>query len=530
MSAACTLSERLADRARRSADHCALITDGQRISYGELDRQADAAAAWLASLGIKAGDRVAVWMVNRVEWLALLFGASRVGATLVAVNTRYRAGELQHILSGSGARLLVLQARFRTIDFLALLGELDAAAVPALETIAVADGQADPPELLGKPVVAMRWPEPAPERQRGGSTADSLAILFTTSGTTRMPKLVMHSQRTLVLHSQAIAMAYGFSEPGSVVLGALPFCGVFGLNPVLAALAVGATVVVMEAFDGPAGARLIEHHHVSHVFGSDEMFRRLLDGAPPSLDFSSLRWCGFALFGSGAEQLVVEARRRGIPLVGLYGSSEVQALFALQSCDQSPASSALGGGYPASPEARVRIRDLETGELLDPGHSGIIEISAPTNFLGYLDAADATAAAVDREGFFRTGDVGYLRPDGSFVYQARQGDAIRLAGFLVNPAEIEDVMRTCPDVAEAQVIGVDIKGEPACVAFVIPVQGKTVSEDDILSHLATEIARFKLPQRVWFIDRFPVTESANGAKIQRAQLRELAAVRLAESR
>lgn len=402
--------------------------------------------------------------------------------------------------------------------------------MPALETIAVADVQVDLPELLGKPVVTMQWPERAPASHGCGSTADSLAVLFTTSGTTRMPKLVMHSQRTLALHSRAIAQAYGFSEPGAVVLGALPFCGVFGLNPVLAALAVGATVVVMEAFDGPEGARLIEQHQVSHLFGSDEMFRRLQDGAPPALDFASLRWCGFASFGSGAEQLVIEARRRGIPLVGLYGSSEVQALFALQSAGQSPELSALGGGYPASPEARIRIRDIETGELLDPGHSGIIEISAPTNFLGYLDAAAATAEVIDSEGFFRTGDVGYLGPDGSFVYQARQGDAIRLAGFLVNPAEIEDVIRTCPGVAEVQVIGVDIKGEPGCVAFVIPVQGKTVSEDEILSHLATEVARFKLPRRVWFIDRFPVTESANGAKIQRTQLRELAAMRLAEGR
>lgn len=92
MEPAGTLSEQLADRARRSQGHCALITNGQRISYGELDRQADAAAGWLTGLGITAGDRVAVWMVNRVEWLALLFGASRIGATLVAVNTRYRAG------------------------------------------------------------------------------------------------------------------------------------------------------------------------------------------------------------------------------------------------------------------------------------------------------------------------------------------------------------------------------------------------------------------------------------------------------
>jgi len=529
MSAASSLSEMLALQVRRSADSCAFITNGRRISYGELGLQVDAAAAWLTGQGIRPGDRVAVWMVNRVEWLALLFGASRIGATVVAVNTRYRSAELQHILSGSGARLLVLQERFRKINFLGLLAEVDPSAVPQLDAIAVVDGVECPPEMLGKPVTALTWPDSGTTGQRGACAPDQLAVLFATSGTTRMPKLVMHSQRTLALHSQSIATAYGFDEAGTVVLGALPLCGVFGLNPVLAALAVGAAVVVMEAFDGPEAACLIEQHCVSHLFGSDELFRRLLDSDLPQRDFGSLRCCGFASFSAGAEQLVKDAGERGVPLVGLYGSSEVQALFALQSRDKCSDGIELGGGYPASGEARVRIRDLETGELLGPGCSGMIEIAAPTNFSGYLNAPEATADAVDSEGYFRTGDVGYLRPDGSFVYLTRQGDAIRLAGFLVNPAEIEDVIRQCPGVAGAQVIGVDIEGEQACVAFVVPTQPTAISEAEVLSCLENEIARFKLPRRVWFINRFPVTESANGAKIQRAQLRQMATDRLATS-
>jgi len=529
MSVACTLSEMLTVQVRRSADSCALITNGRRISYGELGCQVDAAAEWLTSQGIRPGDRVAVWMVNRLEWIALLFGASQIGATVVAVNTRYRSAELQHILSRSGARLLVLQERFRKINFLGLLAEVDPSAVPQLEAIAVADGVECPPELLGKPVTALAWPDSGTAGKSGDNAADKLAVLFATSGTTRMPKLVMHSQRTLALHSQIIATAYGFNEAGTAVLGALPFCGVFGLNPVLAALAVGATVVVMEAFDGAEAARLIEQFRISHLFGSDEVFRRLLDSDLPRRELGSLRCCGFASFSAGAEQLVNKAGERGVPLVGLYGSSEVQALFALQARDKCSDGSELGGGYPASGEARVRIRDLETGELLGPGCSGMIEIAAPTNFLGYLNAPEATAAAVDSEGYFRTGDVGYLRPDGSFVYQTRQGDAIRLAGFLVNPAEIEDVIRECPGVAGAQVIGVDIEGAQACVAFVVPMQHTAISEEEVLSYLENEIARFKLPRRVWFIDRFPVTESANGAKIQRAQLRQMATDRLATS-
>lgn len=529
MSEICTLSGMLADRARRSGDACALVESGRPVSYEELNRLADVAASWLAGRGIRPGDRVAVWMVNRVEWLALLFGACRLGAAVVAVNTRYRSAELQHILSGSGAKMLVLQSRFRKIDFLELLAEVDADAVSSLETIAVADAGDIPADLLGKPVIPMQWPEVASEELVPAAEPDELAMLFTTSGTTKLPKLVMHSQRTLSVHGQNVAAAYGLDKAGSSVLAALPFCGVFGLVPVLAALSAGSTVVVMDAFDGREAVNLIERHGVSHCFGSDEMFHRMLEVDSSPTAFSSLRCCGFASFNASPEQLVKEAESRQLPLVGLYGSSEVQALFSLQSAERNPEARTLGGGYPTSPVARVRIRDVDSGELCGFGESGVIEIAAPTNFLGYFNAPEATAEAVDHEGFFRTGDIGYLREDGGFVYQSRQGDAIRLAGFLVNPAEIEDVMCELAGVAEAQVIGVDLAGEPACVAFVIPESGASLSEADILSRMESEVAKFKLPRRVWLVDRFPVTESANGTKVQRVQLRKMAAERLAES-
>ncbi|KAA1172325.1 AMP-binding protein [Marinobacter salinexigens] len=529
MSQICTLSGLLADRAQRAGDACAVIENGQRVSYKELNVLADLAASWLASRGIGAGDRVAVWMVNRVEWLALLFGACRLGAAVVAVNTRYRSAELQHILSGSGAKMLVLQSRFRKIDFLALLAEVDAETVPALETIVVADAGDIPANLLGKPVIPMQWPDTVSAAVVSAAKPDELAMLFTTSGTTKLPKLVMHSQKTLSLHGQNVAAAYGLEQAGASVLAALPFCGVFGLVPVLAALSAGTTVVVMDAFDGTEAVNLIERYGVTHCFGSDEMFHRMLevDSAPAA--FSSLRCCGFASFNASPEQLVKEAESRQLPLVGLYGSSEVQALFSLQSAEKDPGSRVLGGGYPTSPAARVRIRDVDSGELCGFGESGVIEIAAPTNFLGYLNAPEATAEAVDQEGFFKTGDIGYLREDGGFVYQSRQGDAIRLAGFLVNPAEIEDVMCELPGVAEAQVIGVDLAGEPACVAFVIPESGVSLSEAGILSQMESEVAKFKLPRRIWLVERFPVTESANGTKVQRVQLRKMAAERLAES-
>ena len=160
-----------------------------------------------------------------------------------------------------------------------------------------------------------------------------------------------------------------------------------------------------------------------------------------------------------------------------------------------------------------------------PEQSGVLEILATGNFSGYFNDPGATSAVVDQDGFFSTGDIGYLRTDGSFVYQTRQGDAIRLSGFLVNPSEIEDVLRGCPGVAEAQVIGADVGGVQSCVAFVIAGQDTDIDAEGIRAWLRNVIAPFKVPARVWFLDAFPVTESANGVKIQRAKLREMAAQR-----
>ena len=160
-----------------------------------------------------------------------------------------------------------------------------------------------------------------------------------------------------------------------------------------------------------------------------------------------------------------------------------------------------------------------------PEHSGILEIHAKGNFSGYFNDPDATSEVIGQDGFFSTGDIGYLRKDGSFVYLTRRGDAIRLSGFLVNPTEIEDVMRDCPGVVEAQVIGANVDGVQSCVAFVIVEPGREIEAEGIRAWLGKRIAPFKVPARVWFLDAFPVTESANGVKIQRTKLREMAAQR-----
>lgn len=500
--------------------------DDTSLSRADFAAKIDQTAAWLATQGIGKGDVVAVWLVNRLEWIALLFAAARIGAVVAAVNTRYRSAEVAHLLKLSGARMLVLEPAFRSIDFAAILTGIDKAEVPALQAVAV----------VGADTLTAQWPSVRfdafdrsdPAVAQAQDDVDCPVLLYTTSGTTRGPKLVAHSQRTLTGHARAVATALDLSPDRHSLLAMLPFCGTFGLTSLLGFIAAGAGIHVLDAFEAEPAFRILSTRAITHTFGSDEMFRRILTFTGAPRPFPHLELCGFAAFQPGWRELAAEAAARGLPLFGLYGSSEVQALFSIARPGDAFADRIEGGGWPMSPKAQVRIRDVETGELAPSGASGEIEISAPSRFLGYFNNDEATRTAITADGFFRTGDIGRLRGDGAFVYETRAGDAMRLGGFLVAPGEIEDELKSCPGVADAQVVAIDLKGQARCVAFVIP--GATPPQQDVVvGRLRERLAGYKVPARIFVVDAFPVTDSANGVKIQRARLRAMAMERIAAS-
>lgn len=523
-----TLIDLLEELRDNQQDDIAFIDGDRALTFEAFGHLCDQATLWLRNQGIGSGDRVAVWLVNRIEWLALFFGLCRLGATLVTVNTRYKSHEVTYLLEKSEARLLVLEPSFRKIDFVSILKSVDATRLPKMRTLAFLNDQNTSPGLQDNWSVltlCLDGEQDCPSVDRH-DRADAPCILFTTSGTTSSPKLVVHTQRTISVHSQNVASAYQFREPDAVLLAALPFCGVYGFNAALASFAAGKSTVLMDTFDAKLTAELIRMHKVTHLFGSDEMYIRLLDQVDGSHPFPSARVFGFAAFNAGFLQVGRQAWERNVPLYGLYGSSEVQALFSLQNRPMPINERLRGGGFPANPHTQIRIRDLDTGKLLETGQSGAIEIRADTNFAGYLNNPEATHKAMDDEGFFRTGDLGYLREDGSFVYQARHGDAIRLAGFLVNPSEIEDVLKEQAGVRDAQVVGVEQNGQNRCVAFVISENETGIDEVVLRARMQDRIAAFKVPVRIWEIDEFPTTLSSNGVKIQRNKLREMAIERL----
>jgi fatty-acyl-CoA synthase len=506
----------------------AFVFEGTVVPAGDFAKRVDETTAWLAAQTIGRGDVIAVWLVNRLEWIALLFAAAKIGAIVAAVNTRYRSAEVAHLLRLSGAKLLVVEASFRSIDFAAILGGIDKDELPRLARVAVVgagDFRCKWPSLRFDAFEKNYPPAPLPPQD-----VNAPVLLYTTSGTTKGPKLVAHSQSTLVSHARAIGEALALSPAQHSLLAMLPFCGTFGMTALLAFFAAGVTVHGLDAFEAAPALRILTENKITHSFGSDEMFRRILALTDAPRPFPHAKVFGFAAFQPGWREFASLAEARGLPLHGLYGSSELQALFSIGRSGAPFAERIECGGWPMSPDAVVRVRDSETSELAKPGVSGELEIRAPSRFLGYFHDPEATRAAITEDGFFRTGDIGYLRGDGSFIYETRGGDAMRLGGFLVAPGEIEDELKTCAGVADAQVVAVEINGQARCAAFVIADAATQPEPEPLIAHLRDRLAGYKVPARIFFIDAFPVTESANGVKIQRGKLRAIAMERIAGER
>ena len=514
-----TLPALLAQRINNAAP--ALIDRGRPVSYRELDEHGRRVARGLRRLGVRAGDCVALWLPNLPAWLSAFFACARLGAIAVSVNTRFRGHELADILQRSRARVLVFWPDFKGIDFRGILAACDPHALGRLEAAVLygETGDAIPATVLGKPAHAYASLIASPPLQEESAAPDAGCAIFTTSGTTKAPKFVLHDQRTVIRHAFDVAAGFGIG-PDATLLLAPPLCGVFGFCSAMAAIAAGRPFVMAPAWDAAQAARDLVAHRVTHLNGTDEACAQLLDcGA----DFSNVRFFGYAAFNPAHADIVQRADARGLRLVGLYGASEIQALFARQSESGPAAERMLGGGRPVSPDARVRTRDPESGAVLAHGAAGELEFHAPASrMLGYHGDPEATREAITADGWYRSGDLGYTLADGRFVYLTRIGDSLRLGGFLVSPAEIEAVVQEIPGIAACQVVGVARPGGLVPVAFVLLQDGTRLDEAAVIAQVGGKLARYKVPSRVFAVDAFPVTPGANATKIQKGKLREMA--------
>lgn len=498
----------------------ALVHADGAISFADLDARARSVAGGLAALGVGEGDRVAVWLPNVPAYLELFVACCHLGAICVAVNTRFRSVEVADIVGRTGTKVLVYWPGFKGIDFAAILRDADPAALAGLETVVTLGepgGAAPVAHARARGYDGLAGHPPLAESR---ARPDAPCKIFTTSGTTSGPKFVLHDQGRITRHGLDVARAFGYDAPDAVLLQAVPLCGVFGFAQIWAALAAGRPSVLLPVFEAAEAARLIAAHKVTHTNGSDDMVDRLLaEGEGP---LRGLRFIGYARFNPALADVVERAEAAGIVVTGLYGMSECMALFAVQPPAAGVERRRLAGGIPCSPAARVRTRDRDSGRLLPPGEAGEIEIRGPSVMTGYYGDAEATGAAFTEDGFLRTGDLGTLTGDGGFVFLNRMGDALRLGGYLVDPQEIEAHLLTHPAVTGCQVVGVTHEGRARAVAFVTLKPERSATEAELIGHCAGRLAGFKVPLRTFAVDAFPVTQSANGIKIQRGRLRERA--------
>jgi fatty-acyl-CoA synthase len=307
------------------------------------------------------------------------------------------------------------------------------------------------------------------------------------------------------------------------MLLAPPLCGVYGFCSAMAALAARRPLVMRPAWDAAHAAQDIVTHRVTHANGTDEAVAQLLEQSPAQRPFPGVRFFGYAAFSPAHADIAERAQARGLTLVGLYGISEIQALFARQDENAPLGERAAAGGRPVSATARVRARDPESGRILAHGEPGELEFDAPeSRMVGYFGNPDATAGALSQDGYYRSGDLGCTQPDGRFMFHSRMGDALRLGGFLVSPPEIEAVVQAFPGVSACQVVGVPRAEGLRPVAFVVLEPESALDETALLAHVRARLAPYKVPLRAYALDRFPVTPGANATKIQKGKLRELA--------
>jgi len=479
------------------------------------------AAAGLRKAGVVPGARVALWLPNGTAYLCAIFACARLGALAIHINTRFRLAEVGSLLRRSRAVALVTEWGFAPVDFPAIFSALpaeDRAAVRSVIGSRVASGVT---RLVGLPVLPLDGD--AADAGPDEATGETPCLTFTTSGTTSGPKLVLHDQQTIAGHAADVARNVGLDAPDAVLLAAVPFCGTFGNAAAMAAVAGGAHVVCLAQFDGEAAAGLIRRHRITHVFGGDDMLGRIA-AAAGGRRFDSVRFSGFGAFHSTTAASIAAADAVGMHPHGLYGSSEVQALFSISDGENRLAS----GGVPVSTRARLAVRDPETGGALPLGASGELWIDAPSRFVGYLENPPATERAIDADGMFRSGDLARLSGTG-FFFEARIGDAMRLGGFLVSPEEIEAVIQAQPGVAGVQVVaaGSD-EADTVPVAFVQPAEGAALDESSLRARCREQLARFKVPERIVMVKTFPTVDGPNGPKVQRVRLREMAEALLRE--
>lgn len=524
------------------------VADGQliRTSRRELAHRVRALSAELKEVGLTRGQCVAVMLPNWSDTIVWQFAATALGAHVIGVNTRYNTREVFHILESAHPCVVAVADRFHGLDLYTTLSEAatssEPSTVPAVAVVGGPGVSTTPPDPRDFDLGAGAWIAgsadtsgvrvPATEDMASYTdsgiamnSSDPLAVAFTTSGSTGTPKLAAHREGAVVGHAHADAVALDI-VPGDVVLCVLPVSGVFGFSTAMAGLAGGAVLYMEPVFDATATLTRMEALSVTHIVGGDDLYGRLHDQWQISGgDLSSLKRLGIADFLGRTAEIATWARDRfDASTTGVFGSSEIFALMLLWNSNDAEKLRWTGGGRPVSTTIEVRVTDPFDDSVLPNGQQGELQVRGPNVVDAYLGNPEAAAAAFTADGWFRSGDLGTATGDGGYSYVCRMGDVLRLRGFLVDPAEIEQRLAEHPAVGLAKVVGITGDGGyTRAVAFVVPTATGDVDAAGLKAWCASALASFKVPTAVHFIDSMPTTVGGNGTKIRAVELREWAA-------
>ncbi|HUZ40604.1 MAG TPA: AMP-binding protein [Acidimicrobiales bacterium] len=510
------------------------VENGRRtkVTLGQLESKSLSLATGLRSIGAGEGSTIAIWLPNQIELMVTQFACTAIGASVLGLNTRYRSYEISHLLGTVPLHAIVLPSQFLGIDFVGTMKE-------SVENRRNIDPSFRAPDLIFLDEIPREAAEIGARCYRFGDLASAeelvdrrdhsaaLSNLFTTSGSTSAPKVAGHDQASIVRHALADAHALDV-RAGDRFLAILPICGVFGFNSVMAMFFGGGAVVLMRSFDVEEAARHLRESGITHVIGGDEMLDALFTKVPDGVDLPLLRRGCITNFVGRVKSVVEQAEMRwSVSISSVYGSSEIFALAAMWPQDADQPVRCLQGGVVVECGVEVRVVDLDTRLEVESGVSGELEFSGYNVIERYLNNPKATADAFTPDGWFRSGDLGYMA-NGGFVFQCRAREALRLRGFLVEPGEIEEFLSLDEAVDEVHVVGVDTPTGTKAIAFARPRPGRSIDEPALLAQAKQNLAGFKVPLRVIEVSEFPTTAGTNGPKVRFEELRETARELLGE--
>jgi long-chain acyl-CoA synthetase len=494
-------------RDRAQADAPAITFEDHTWTYADLDRASNRLAVALRAHGVGPGDRVAYLDKNRPEYFVLLFGAAKLGAVCVAVNFRLSPREVAHIVGDAGATVLFVGAELAEL-VLPIESDLRGTTIvaldagtpwPALDDWAGPDGADDP----GRP-----------------SSSDDIALQLYTSGTTGLPKGAMLANRNLFGMSDVAGPAWHF-RAGMVSLGVSPLFHIAGSGWNLMVLAYGGHVILHRNVDASAILRDIERYEVTHGILVPAILQLVLDrrSRGDDVDTSTLEVVVYGASPISDDVLLALFDAFECDFVQGYGLTETcGAVTILPADDHDRARPELlrSCGRPL-PGVELRIVDPETGEECPEGGVGEVLIRAPSVMVGYWNRPDATAEAIEPDGWFHSGDAGYLR-EGRLYLHDRIKDMIVSGAENVYPAEVENVLMRHPAIVDVAVIGVpDERWGETVKAVVVTAEGASIDADEVIAHARADLAHYKCPRSVDFVDELP--RNASG-KILKRVLRE----------